>query len=440
MWAADRGSPVISGDVNNACMGTHYREYQPKQSLLLPPSLQDWLPEGHLAYFISDTVEEFDLNEFRAKYQESGDGALPYEPALLVKVLLYGYANGVFSSRRIEKKLHEDVAFRVLGANNFPSYRTIARFRLEHGEALQKLFTQVVHIAQEAGLVKLGLIAVDGSKVKANASKHRAMSYGRMKTEDGKLEQEIKDLLKQANAVDAAEDARYGADTRGDEIPEELRRRQDRLAVIQAAKARVEQRHREEQSKDDGSEPPAKKQDNFTDPESRIMKTANGFEQCYNTQIAVEDESRLIVAAEVTQEPNDKKQLLPTMAAVKKECGEYPEETLADSGYRSEEALRGLEKRDITGYVALGREQEETPNISAEYPATARMARRLKGKRGDAKYRKRKSMVEPVFGWIKQALGFRSFLLRGLKNVRNEGRLLCTALNLKRMSSMLAWE
>lgn len=408
----------------------------------MPPSLQDWLPEGHLAYFISDTVEQLDLRGFREKYQAGGDGTLPYEAAMLVKVLLYGYSTGVFSSRKIEKKLHEDVAFRVLGANNFPVYRTIARFRLEHGEALQKLFTQVVHIAQEVGLVKLGLIAVDGSKVKANASKHKAMRYGRM-TEEVKLEQEIKNLLRQAEAVDAAEDARYGADKRGDEIPEELRRRKDRLAVIQAAKTRLELRHREEQNKqgkdDDDSEPPSKKQENFTDPESRIMKTANGFEQCYNTQIAVEDESRLIVAAEVTQDPNDKKQLLPTVAAVKKECAEYPDEALADSGYRSEEALRGLEKRGITGYVAFGREQQETPDIDAEYPATARMARRLKGKRGDAKYRKRKSIIEPVFGWIKQALGFRSFLLRGLKNVRNEWRLLCAALNLKRMSSMMVW-
>ena len=427
-------------------MGTHYRNYAPDQSLLLPPSLQDWLPEKHLAYFVSETVDHLNLKKFAERYEKRGDGTLPYAPAMMVKVLLYGYATGVFSSRRIETKLHEDVAFRVLGANNFPTYRTIARFRRDNGEALSEIFTQVVSIAQEAGLVNLGVVAIDGSKVKVNASKHKAMSYDRMKTEEERLKKEMDELLKRAESVDEKEDAEYGVDKRGDEIPAELERRESRRAVIKAAKERVEKRHKEaqkeqeESSKNDDDEPPAKMQDNFTDPESRIMKTSNGFEQCYNAQISVESSSQLIVAAEVTQETNDKKQLVPMVGAIERECGDSPDDVLADTGYRSEEAFLELEEKQITGYVALGREQKDAPKkISADLVATKRMAHRLSGKRGAKKYRKRKSIVEPVFGWVKNVIGFRSFSLRGFRNVGYEWRLLCTALNLRRMNTKMIW-
>ena len=425
-------------------MGTHYRNYAPNQLLLLPASLQDWLPERHLVYFVSETVDHLNLKRFVERYEERGEGTLPYAPAMMVKVLLYGYATGVFSSRKIETKLHEDVAFRVLGADNFPTYRTIARFRRDNGEALSEIFTQVVANAQEAGLVNLGVVAIDGSKVKANASKHKAMSYGRMTTEEERLKKEVEELLRRAESIDEKEDAEYGIDKRGDEIPAELERRESRRAMIKAAKERVEKRHKEaqkqeEESSNDDDEPPAKMQDNFTDPESRIMKTSNGFDQCYNAQISVEGNSQLIVAAEVTQETNDKKQLIPMVVSVERECGDSPESVLADTGYRCDEAFLQLEEKQITGYVALGREQKEAPNIADDLLATKRMAHRLAGKRGSKKYRKRKSIVEPVFGWVKNVLGFRSFSLRGFRNVGNEWRLLCTALNLRRMSTMMVW-
>jgi len=425
-------------------MKTHYRRYTPNQALLLPPSLQDWLPEGHLAYFISETVDQLNLKNFVERYSKRGEGNQPYSPAMMVKVLLYGYATGVFSSRQIELKLHEDVAFRVLGANNFPSYRTISRFRQAHGVALSEVFTQVVKIAQEAGLVKLCAVAIDGSKVKANASKHKAMSYGRMESEEKRLKSEIEELLRRAQLADEEEDALYGADNRGDEIPAELQHRESRRAAIKAAKERVEQRHKEAQKqkeeKDNSSDepPPAKMQENFTDPESRIMVTGKGFEQCYNAQVSVVEGSQLIVAAEITQDPNDKRQLLPMVDAVERECGASPEVVLADSGYRSEEAFLELERREVTGYVALGREQKKAPIYTGKLTATKRMAARLAEPRGEERYRKRKSIVEPVFGWVKNVLGFHRFHLRGLKNVRHEWRLLCTALNLRRMCVMMA--
>lgn len=425
-------------------MKTHYRRYTPNQALLLPPSLQDWLPEGHLAYFISETVDQLNLKNFVERYSKRGEGNQPYSPAMMVKVLLYGYATGVFSSRQIELKLHEDVAFRVLGANNFPSYRTISRFRQAHGVALSEVFTQVVKIAQEAGLVQLCAVAIDGSKVKANASKHKAMSYGRMESEEERLKNEIEELLRRAQLADEEEDALYGADNRGDEIPAELKHRESRRAAIQAAKERVEQRHKEAQKqkeeKNNSSDepPPAKMQENFTDPESRIMVTGKGFEQCYNAQVSVVEGSQLIVAAEITQDPNDKRQLLPMVDAVERECGASPEVVLADSGYRSEEAFLELERREVTGYVALGREQKKAPIYTGKLTATKRMAARLAEPRGEERYRKRKSIVEPVFGWVKNVLGFHRFHLRGLKNVRHEWRLLCTALNLRRICAMMA--
>lgn len=409
-------------------MKQNYRAYEPEQPYLLPPTLQEWLPANHLAYFISDTVEQLDLRRFKVSYGGHGkDGTLPYHPTMLVKVMLYGYATGVFSSRQIERKLREDIAFRLLGAENFPSYRTIARFRKENLAAFSGIFSQVVAIAQEAGLAKVGMVAIDGSKVHANASKHKAMSYGRMKEEEARIKAEIKALLEKAEAIDEAE-----ADEEEVSIPEELSRRESRLKAIQAAKERLEKRL-------DADKLTEKSQENFTDPDSRIMKTSGGFEQCYNAQIAVDAGTQIIVAAEITQAPNDKQQLIPVMQAVSAETGVLPEEVTADAGYISEENCNKLEDLGVTGYVAIGRESKEAGGINPEHKATRRMGRRLKGKRGKKKYAKRKAIVEPVFGWAKAVLGFRQFLLRGLTSVTAEWRMVCAALNLRRLSACLVW-
>jgi len=299
-------------------MPTTFRPCAPDQSLLFPPCPRDWLPEGHLAFFIADTVAALNLEPFYAAYEGDGRRNAPFDPQMMVTVLLYAYATGTFSSRRIARKLEEDVAYRVLAAGNFPAHRTIADFRQQHLAAFEALFVRVVQIAREAGLVRLGALAVDGSKVKANASKHKAMSYGRMRQEEQRLREEIAALTTQANAVDVAEDAVHGPDVRGDELPAELQRREERLTKIAAAKARLEARQAEDDRQkgrmpDDGRKgrgsrpfardfgvPPDDAQDNFTDPESRIMKTSAGFDQCYNGQIAVDEATQLIVATGLT--------------------------------------------------------------------------------------------------------------------------------------------
>ena len=352
---------------------------------------------------------------------------MPYHPAMLVKVMLYGYATGVFSSRQIERKLKEDIAFRLLGAGNFPTYRTIARFRKENLAAFSGLFSQVVAIAQESGLVKLGMVAIDGTKIHANASKHKTMSYGRMKEEESRLRAEIKALVDKAEAIDKAE-----ADEEDVSIPEELSRRESRLKAIKAAKERLENRVAAEKLTE-------KSQENFTDPDSRIMKTSGGFEQCYNAQIAVDKETQIIVVAEITQACNDKQQLIPVTQAIEVESGQLPEEVTADSGYSSEENCKNLEDLEIRGYIALGRDNKKASEINQEHEATRRMARRLNGKRGKKKYAQRKGIVEPVFGWAKAVLGFRQFLLRGKVAVTAEWRLVCAALNLRRLGARLVW-
>jgi transposase len=279
-------------------MGKTYRAYLPEQDFLLPPSLRDWLPEDHLAYFVSDVVEQLDLRAIESVYEEEERGQPPYHPRMMTKILIYGYCVGVFSSRRMQKKLSEDVGFRVLAAGNQPDFRTISDFRKLHLRALQGLFDQVLQIALQAGTMKLGRVVLDGSKVKANASKHKAMSYGRMQEEEKRLKEEVKRLLGQAEAADEEEDARYGRDRRGDELPAELARRETRLKRIQEAKRALEERAREQaKSKDEPEEkakPKAKMQYNFTDPESRILPGADGFVQAYNAQIAVEPDFQCI--------------------------------------------------------------------------------------------------------------------------------------------------
>jgi len=435
-------------------MATSFLPYEPKQDFLLPPSLSEWLPENHLAYFVSEVIDRLDLQKFYVRYEGDGRRNQPYDPAMLVKVLVYGYATGVFSSRKIARKLFEDIAFRILGAGNFPSHRTICDFRVRHLPELTELFVQVVRLAKELGLVKLGTIGLDGTKIKANASKHKAMSYGRIKEQEQKLKQEIEALLERARVTDAQEDARLGVDQGEEELPAELRRREARLAKIEQAKARLKARQAEadrergrhpddEQRRGDGAgrpfkhpfgEPDDKAQDNFTDPQSRIMKMGGNFEQCYNAQAAVDGESQLIIASGLTNNAADNGELLPMVEAVKSNLGQLPKRALADSGYRSERAFGVLEQEGVEALVALGREGKDQAAIDPErYPASARMAERLGTPEGKAQYRRRKVIPEPVFGWIKHVLGFRQFSLRGLNKVTGEWSLVCLALNVRRL-------
>jgi transposase len=441
-------------------MPTNYRRYQPEQSYLLPPSPSEWLPEKHLAFFISEVVEEMDLSAISERYEESDErGNQAFHPTMMVKVLIYAYATGTFSSRKIAQKIEEDVAFRVLAAGNFPQHRTICDFRQQHLQVFIELFKQVVQIAKNSGLIKLGRVAIDGTKVKANASKHKAMSYDRMKQEEKRLEKEIGELIKQAERVDRKEDQEYGRDQRGDEIPEELQRRESRLKKIREAKKRLEERQAEEdrnkgryegdQGRPNGKKGPAyknefgqvndKAQDNFTDSESRIMKAGSGFEQSYNAQACVDEQNQIIVAVEVTNDATDNKQLIPMVEAVEVNVGQRPEQVLADSGYRSEANFKALEGKNVDGVIALGREGKSgtPPSSKRDNQATQRMQEKLKSEQGEAAYRRRKVIVEPVFGWVKSVLGFRQFSFRGLDKNNAEWHLVTLALNLRRMCSAL---
>ena len=422
-------------------MAKTFRAYLPEQSLLLPASLREWLPDDHLSYFVSDVVDQLDLSAIECVYEEEERGQPPYHPRMMTKILVYGYCVGVFSSRRIQKRLVEDVAFRVLAAGNQPDFRTIADFRKLHLQALQELFQQMLRLTLETGMMKLGRVALDGSKVKGNASKHKAMSYGRMKETEKRLREEVRKLLNQAEAADKEEDSRYGRDRRGDELPEELQRRETRMARIREAKQALEERARE-QAKSEGKDPeeaqPTKKaQYNFTDPESRMLKGSDGFLQGYNTQIAVEPVFQLIVGQRVTQAANDKQQMVPLIEAIEEQSGQKPEGVLADNGYCSDENLKYLARKRMEGFIATGKQkhsQRREPCKRGPLPREAsrveRMERKLETKVGAAVYATRKFIVEPVYGQIKQARGFRQFLLRGIEKVRGEWALICMTHNL----------
>jgi transposase len=441
-------------------MPTSFRPYAPDQELLLQPSLREWLPEGHLAYFISDVIELLDVRVFYEAYEGDGRRKAPFEPCMMLKVLIYAYATGVFSSRKIARKLEEDVAFRVLGADNFPQHRTICDFRKRHLADFQNLFMQVVRIAREAELVRLGTVAIDGTKVRANASKRKAMSYARMQEEERRLEQEIADLCEQAQAIDTREDGLYGADRRGDELPEELQHRQPRLEKIRAAKARLEAaqraadkergrhedddrkppRHRGPRFKRDFGVPEDKAQSNFTDPESRIMKTGDGYQQCYNGQLAVDDAFQLIVANTLTANASDNGELSALLRQIGKALQGEPESVLADAGYRNEADLQALESQHIDAYVSLGKEGKDVGKIDAgKHPATWHMAQKLASADGKERYAQRKHVVEAANGWIKNVLGFRQFSLRGLAAASGEWNLVCLATNLRRMRPLLTF-
>lgn len=436
----------------------HFRPYEPEQTLLLPPSLRDWLPPDHLVWFIAETVDQLDLSEIVDWYRDRGQGNLPYHPAMMLKILVFAYATGVFSSRKIARQIEENIAFRVLAAENRPDHRTICRFREQHLAAFEQLFVQVVQVAAEAGLVKMGTLAVDGSKIRANASKRKAMSYERMQQEEKRIRKEIRALTGRATKRDAAEDVEFGPDFRGDQLPEELQRREDRLTKIREAKRRLETRKREEAAashKDKDGDPPSgggrprkhpvgkpkpKDQENFTDPESRIMKDGTGaFQQCYNAEVAVDGEERIIVAASVQQSASDSRALIPLVDQAKKNVRRRARVVLADAGYASESNLKALERRKIDGYVAMGREGKSPRKPRANAHATKRMLSKMKRKRSRSKYRKRKHLAEPPFGWMKRGLGFRQFSLRGLSKTSGEFNLVCMALNLRRMANMMNW-
>jgi transposase len=448
-------------------MSKTYRNWDPDQAYLLPPSPADWLPEDDLVYFVLDTMRDLNIKAIMRKYERGdGRGFPPYHPRMMVALLLYSYTQGVFSSRRIMKRCERDAAYRVIVHDDAPNFRTISDFRKLHLAELESLFVQVLRLCQKAGLVKLGHVSLDGTKVKANASRHKAMSYGRMKDEEKRLRKEIRELLNRAESVDADEDARYGAGRRGDELPAELSRRKDRLKKIREARqaleseakaaAEEERKHREaedrkrngkprrgRQRKDVNDVPDDKKQYNFSDPETAIMKANNkGFDQCGNAQAVVDRAHQVIVAADVTNEANDKRQLKPMVKQAKQNVGRGRRIATfsADSGYFSEDNVAWIEHQGIDGYIATGRLKHHAqvpshPRGRSPNGLTVKecMARKLRTKRGHETYAERKWIVEPVFGQIKRGLGFRQFLLNGLDKIRSEWRIVCMAHNLRKL-------
>ena len=453
-------------------MTKSFRPYDLHQQLLFPPSLQDWVPEDHLARFVSDVVDTLDLSSIYASYDAKDPrGARPYHPAMLVKLLVYAYCTGLCSSRRIERATYDDVAFRFLSADQHPDHDSIAEFRKRHLSALAGLFLQVLKLCQKAGLVKLGHVALDGTKMKANASKHKAMSYDRMLKAEQQLEDEIQSLLKEAQKTDDQEDAKYGKGKRGDELPDELARRESRLKKIQEAKAALEQEARQkaereaeearaknaEREKKRGTPegkrmgqpykepdpakavPESKAQRNFTDPDSRIMLdgATKGFVQAYNAQAAVDGEHQIIVAAEVSQQAPDNGHLLPMLEQVHANLGQLPDKLSADAGYFSEanvtaEALAGVE-------LFIPPNQRENSDVQGgghgrpTHSAAQAMRAKLATDEGKDVYRMRKAIVEPVFGQGKEVRGFRRFLFRGIEKVQAEWRLICLGHNLLKL-------
>jgi transposase len=459
-------------------MGKSFRSDDLNQSLLLPPSLHDWLPESHLARFLVDVVETLDLSAIHASYDAGdGRGQSAYAPAMMVRVLLYGYATGIFSSRKIQGKTFEDVAFRFLSADEHPDHSTLAEFRKRHLEALADLFTQALKLCQKAGLVKLGHVAIDGTKLQANASKHKAMSYGRMGEGEQKLKDEIDALLKRADAEDAAEDDKYGKGRSGDDLPAELARRESRLAKLRAAKAelevearqqaedkkaaveaRIAERHEQEArtgKKVRGAEPKApdpaaakpnaQAQRNFTDAQSRIMPSGNqkgAFVQGYNAQIAVDGAAQIIVAVDVIQQTTDNDQLAPMLEQTEQNVGAWPQAASADTGYWNPQQVEKIQSLGIDLHVATNKQkhgeasppEEGNPTEAGDEPSLReRMKRKLASQAGRDVYRMRKAIVEPVFGQIKEWRGFRRFSLRGLDNVRREWKLVCMTHNLLKL-------
>jgi len=447
---------------------THFKPYEPNQSTLLPPSLHDWLPEGHLAYFVRDTVAELDLSAILDTYDGSKGGSPPYHPVMMTQLLVYAYCVGVRSSRKIEQATYDSVAFRMITADQHPDHDTIAEFRRRHAVPLAGLFDQILELCRARGMVKLGHVAIDGTKVRANASKHKAMSYGRMKKKEVDYRKLAKEILDEAERIDAEEDVLYGKGKRGDELPEDLRHAETRRAKIreglqelrerkkaEADKKRAENAEKERQREESGDDRPRggrkakepsntpddKMQYNFTDPESRIMKmgSTGSFEQCYNAQVAVDADSQVIVAADVTQQANDKQQLAPMVEQVKKNTKSKPRAVSADSGYYSDANADAMSAEQIDAYIATKRDKHSerivAPRGRIPKGATTkdRMQRKLRTTKGRATYARRKSSVEPVIGQIKEVQRFRQFQRRGLHAAKQEWTFGCAIHNLLKL-------
>jgi transposase len=440
-------------------MSKHFRPWKIDETHLLPPSVHDYVPAEHPSRFIVALVREsLDLSALVGSYA-SALGQPPFDPWMMTALLLNGYASGLYSSRRIAKACIERADFMMIVAGDPPDFRTISDFRKRHLQGLALLFVQVLELAEMAGLVKLGHVALDGTKIKANASKHKAMSYERMKKREAELQAEVNGWLAAAEAADAEEDKLYG-DKRGDEMPDWVANKQKRLAKIRAAKAELEvqakaaaeeeTRRREEAErkrmaegrKKNGrtpappkAEPDGKAQRNFTDPDSRVLLTKDGYIQGYNAQAAVDAGAQIIVAHQLTASMSDHGQLIPLVDAIKANLGRNPRQASADSGYLSEANLAALDQREIEPYIATGRAKHPTEakrNLGGVL--TTAMREKLKQQGWQSPYRLRKQTVEPVFGQIKQARGFRQFLLRGIEKVRAEWAMICTAHNLTKLA------
>jgi transposase len=439
-------------------MSKEFRAWKIDEAQLLPPSVQDYVPADHLSRLVVALVqEELDLSAVVGSYR-SVLGQPPFDPRMMTALLLNGYASGIYSSRRIAKAAVERADFMMIVAGDPPDFRTIAEFRKRHLKALAALFVQVLQLAARAGLVKLGHVALDGTKVKANASKHKAMSYERMKRREAELTAEVDRWLRAAEAADTEEDKRLG-DKRGDELPAWVADKQKRLEKIRAARAELEAeaksvaeqevRRRAEAEekriiegrKKNGRAPAppspvpnGKAQRNFTDPDSRVLLTKDGYIQGYNAQAAVDGAAQIIVAHDLTASMSDQDQLVPLIDAVKDNLGRMPRQSSADAGYCSEANLAALAARGISAYLATGRAKHPADSKrNSAGPLTKAMRDKLKRAGPRSRYRLRKQIVEPVFGQIKQGRGFRQFLLRGLDKVKAEWALICTAHNLTKL-------
>jgi len=442
-------------------MSRKFREWQPNASWLFPPSPRDWLPEGHLADCLLDVTTRINISPIVEDYGGDNGGQPPFHPRMMLVLLLYAYSAGVFSSRKIMQRCATDIAFRVIVGKDIPDFRRIAEFRSRHLKHLQPLFLEVLVLCREAGLLKVGRLSLDGTKVKANASRNKAMSYDRMGPEVERLQREIEALLARANDADGDDDDEFG-DLAGDEIPDELKRRESRLAKIQEAKKALEEAaHRKAQDHVDKMEaegrnhrtnpddavPDPKAQRNFTDPESKIMKTSNkGFDQCGNAQ-AVANDQQIIIADDVTDQANDVRQTVPMtdqMIVNLDDAGvtENIRAFSADTGYFSEENMNALDANERIDdvFIATGRQKhnDKVPDSPRGRPpgnltAKQKMARRNRTKKGRVEYARRKVIIEPVFGQIKQSMGFRNFLLRGLAKMKGEWKLVCLTHNLLKL-------
>ena len=439
-------------------MSKTYRPYEPNQMLLMPPSLLEWLPSNHMVHVLREVLEIIDLSPITSTYEVEERGYPPYHPKVMTGILLYGYCHGITSSRKLAKHCQEDVAYRVLSANNQPDFRTISAFRQRHLAALPHLFAEILQLCQKAGMVSFGHVSLDGTKIKANASKHKAMSYARMKTEITRLEEEIASLLKRAERTDADEDKQYGTDKRGDELPEELARRETRLARILQAKKELEEEAK--QQKDEPKDPPPTSkpsariktevnpktgkrivspdaQRNFTDPESRIMPYQKTYVQGYNPQLLVDSKRQVIVATALTNCPNDQKLLSYMLTRLP----QMPKVLTADAGYDVAAHEKMLRKSKVDAYIAVTREKHgndtDTPSVRGRPPKDLtfkqRMARKVRTKKGRKIYARRKVIVEPAIGQIKHAMGFRQFSLRGAWKAEAEWFLVSAAHNFRKL-------